>query len=39
LPLPHLGSATERARQAMGRLAAESIADVLAGRTPRHVVG
>ncbi len=37
--MPHLGSATVGARRAMAELAAQSIADVLAGRRPAHVVG
>jgi len=36
--LPHIGSATYDARDAMGRLAAQSIVDVLAGREPAHRV-
>ncbi|HMG40260.1 MAG TPA: D-glycerate dehydrogenase [Acidimicrobiales bacterium] len=36
--LPHIGSATVRTRTAMGRLAAESVVDLLAGRTPATVV-
>jgi len=37
--MPHLGSSTVGARTAMAETAARSIADVLAGRTPAHVVG
>jgi len=37
--MPHLGSSTPRARAAMGEMAAQSIADVLAGRRAAHVVG
>jgi glyoxylate reductase len=37
--MPHLGSSTIGARMAMAETAARSIADVLAGRTPAHVVG
>ena len=37
--MPHLGSSTIGARMAMAETAARSIADVLAGRTPEHVVG
>jgi glyoxylate reductase len=36
--LPHLGSSTVGTRRAMAETAAQSIADVLAGRTPRHIV-
>ena len=36
--MPHLGSSTVGARTAMAETAARSIADVLAGRTPAHVV-
>jgi glyoxylate reductase len=35
---PHLGSATVGTRRAMAELAAQSIADVLGGRPPAHVV-
>ena len=35
---PHLGSATTAARRAMGRLCAQAVADVWAGRTPAHAV-
>jgi glyoxylate reductase len=35
--LPHLGSATVATRARMAELAAGSVADVLAGRRPRHV--
>jgi glyoxylate reductase len=38
LLLPHLGSATVAARARMAELAAESVADVLAGRAPKHRV-
>jgi glyoxylate reductase len=38
LLLPHVGSATVAARTAMGELAAGSVADLLAGRRPKHVV-
>lgn len=34
---PHIASATTRARDAMSRLAAQNILDVLAGKTPVHV--
>ena len=37
--MPHLGSSTPRTRAAMAEMAAQSIADVLAGRRPAHVVG
>ncbi len=37
--MPHLGSSTTGARRAMAEMAAQSIADVLAGRRPAHVVG
>jgi len=37
--MPHLGSSTVGARTAMAETAARSIADVLAGRRPAHVVG
>jgi glyoxylate reductase len=36
--MPHLGSSTVGARAAMAETAAQSIADVLAGRRPAHVV-
>jgi glyoxylate reductase len=36
--MPHLGSSTLGTRAKMAELAAQSIADVLAGRTPAHVV-
>ncbi|MGZ3429630.1 MAG: 2-hydroxyacid dehydrogenase, partial [Polyangia bacterium] len=36
--MPHLGSSTVGARTAMAETAARSIADVLAGRRPAHVV-
>jgi glyoxylate reductase len=36
--LPHIGSATRSARDAMARLAAEGVLDVLEGRVPRHLV-
>ncbi len=36
--LPHIGSASVVAREAMAKLACEGVADVLAGRPPRHVV-
>jgi glyoxylate reductase len=36
--MPHLGSSTVGARTAMAETAARSIADVLAGRRPGHVV-
>ena len=35
---PHLGSATHETREAMGRIAAENVLDVLAGRPPRTCV-
>lgn len=38
LVLPHLGSATTAARVRMAETAAQSIADVLAGRRPRFIV-
>ncbi|MBI4599511.1 D-glycerate dehydrogenase [Candidatus Uhrbacteria bacterium] len=34
---PHIASATRRSRDAMARLAAQNILDVLAGKTPAHV--
>ena len=37
--MPHLGSSTVGARTAMAETAARSIADVLGGRRPAHVVG
>jgi glyoxylate reductase len=37
--LPHLGSATSETRDAMGRLVLSGIAEILAGRTPRNLVG
>ena len=37
--MPHLGSSTPATRAAMAEMAARSIADVLAGRRPAHVVG
>jgi lactate dehydrogenase-like 2-hydroxyacid dehydrogenase len=37
--LPHLGSSTMGTRARMAETAAQSIADVLAGRRPRYVVG
>lgn len=36
--LPHMGSSTAEAREAMGRLAVDGIADVLAGKPPRNLV-
>jgi glyoxylate reductase len=36
--LPHIGSATFEARDAMGRIAAQSIVDVLSGKEPAHRV-
>jgi glyoxylate reductase len=36
--LPHLGSATFEAREAMGRLAVDAIAAVLSGREPAHAL-
>jgi glyoxylate reductase len=36
--LPHLGSATYEAREAMGRLAVDAIAAVLSGREPAHAL-
>lgn len=36
--MPHLGSSTPGTRARMGEMAAQSIADVLAGREPAHVV-
>ena len=35
---PHLGSSTEAAREAMGRLVAESVRAALAGKTPPNLV-
>jgi lactate dehydrogenase-like 2-hydroxyacid dehydrogenase len=35
---PHIGSADREARDAMARLACESIRDVLEGREPKHRV-
>ncbi len=37
--LPHLGSASVRAREQMAWLACEAVRDVLAGRAPKHCVG
>jgi lactate dehydrogenase-like 2-hydroxyacid dehydrogenase len=37
--LPHMGSSTLEAREAMGRLAVDGIAAVLAGRQPWNLVG
>jgi len=36
--LPHIGSATHEARDAMGRLCAEAVVDVLSGRDPVNAV-
>jgi len=36
--LPHIGSATYATREVMGRIAAQSIVDVLAGKEPAHRV-
>jgi glyoxylate reductase len=36
--LPHLGSASATAREAMAQLACDAVRDVLAGREPRHRV-
>ena len=36
--LPHQGSATYEAREAMGRLAVDAIAAVLSGREPEHAI-
>ncbi len=36
--LPHIGSATHQARNAMGRLCAEAVIAVLAGREPAHAL-
>ena len=36
--LPHVGSATRATREAMSRLAVESVHDLLAGRRPKHPV-
>jgi glyoxylate reductase len=36
--LPHQGSATFEAREAMGRLAVDAIAAVLSGREPEHAI-
>jgi glyoxylate reductase len=36
--LPHLGSATFEAREAMGRLAVDAIVAVLSGREPEHAL-
>jgi glyoxylate reductase len=36
--LPHVGSATREARDAMGRLCAEAVIAVLEGREPEHAV-
>jgi glyoxylate reductase len=36
--LPHIGSATHEAREAMGRLCVDAVVDVLAGREPAHPV-
>jgi phosphoglycerate dehydrogenase-like enzyme len=35
---PHLGSSTAPAREAMGRLVAESVQAALAGKTPPNLV-
>jgi lactate dehydrogenase-like 2-hydroxyacid dehydrogenase len=35
---PHIGSASQQTRLAMGRLAARSVVDVLAGRSPDTLV-
>jgi glyoxylate reductase len=37
--LPHIGSATTETRTRMARLAAQGVADVLAGRVPPNLVG
>lgn len=37
--MPHLGSSTPATRAKMAEMAAQSIADVLGGRRPAHVVG
>jgi glyoxylate reductase len=34
--LPHIGSATHAAREAMGRLCAEAVIDELSGRAAEH---
>ncbi|MBI4252979.1 D-glycerate dehydrogenase [Candidatus Uhrbacteria bacterium] len=34
---PHIASATRRSRDAMARLAAQNILDVLSGKTPAHI--
>jgi glyoxylate reductase len=36
--LPHVGSATRSTREAMARLAVESVDDLLAGRRPKHPI-
>ena len=36
--LPHLGSGTVEAREAMGRLAVDAIAAVLSGREPEYAL-
>jgi len=36
--LPHLGSATEEARSAMASIAAQSVSDVITGKTPEHIL-
>jgi len=36
--VPHLGSATEETRDAMGVLASENLLDVLEGKRPKHLV-
>ena len=36
--LPHMGSSTVEAREAMGRLAVDGIAAVLEGKRPGHLV-
>lgn len=36
--LPHVGSATRSTREAMARLAVESVLDLFSGRRPRHPV-
>jgi glyoxylate reductase len=36
--LPHIGSASTQTRTAMARMASQAICDVLAGRSPEHLV-
>ncbi|MFO7951428.1 MAG: D-glycerate dehydrogenase [Bacillota bacterium] len=36
--LPHLGSATDKARSAMAAIAAQSVADIFTGKMPEHIL-